>query len=295
MNLFVFGVGYSASHFVRQYRGRFESVVGTATSAEKAQALRTEGIAPFLFDGEVSGPGLAGALAEVDALLVSIPPDDAGDPVLHHFTDAIASAPRLAWIGYLSTVGVYGDHGGGWVDEATTPSPISARSRERLAAEEAWLALGARSRKPVHIFRLSGIYGPGRNALAQLAAGTARRIVKPAQVFNRIHVDDIAAVLMASIERPKAGAIYSLADDEPAPAQDVIACAARLAGVEPPPEIALEAARLGPMAASFYAECKRVSNRRIKEELGVALRYPSYREGLRALHEAGEGPRDQAA
>jgi nucleoside-diphosphate-sugar epimerase len=296
MNLFAFGLGYSALHFIRRHRDRFERVAGTVTSLEKAQVLEEEGVEPHLFDGSNAAPEIAAAFAGADALLASIPPDDDGDPALRHFAEAIAAAPRLSWIGYLSTVGVYGDRGGAWIDETTMPAPISARSRERLASEDAWLALGARSGKPVHILRLAGIYGPGRNALAQLAAGTARRIVKPGQVFNRIHVDDIATVLMASIERPKAGAIYNLADDEPTPPQEVIAFAARLAGINPPPEIPIEDARLGPMAASFYAECKRVSNRRIKEELGVTLRHPTYREGLRAIHEAGEGRRsDQAA
>jgi nucleoside-diphosphate-sugar epimerase len=190
---------------------------------------------------------------------------------------------------------VYGDHGGAWVDETTPPKPVSRRSRERLAAEEAWLDLGARTGKAVHIFRIAGIYGPGRNALRNLADGTARRIVKPGQVFNRIHADDIAAVLMASIARPRAGAIYNLADDEPAPASDVVAFAAGLAGVPPPREIPFEAAALGPMAASFYGESKRVANGRIKEDLGVRLRYPSYREGLTALRAAGEGPCHHAA
>ena len=296
MNLFVFGLGYSASAFVECYRHRFSHVAGTVTSEEKAQHLKGEGIAALRFDGSPTGPEIAAAVQRADALLVSIPPDEEHDPALRHFADAIATAPGLAWIGYLSTIGVYGDRGGGWVDETTTPTPINERSRERLATENAWLALGARSGKPVHVFRLAGIYGPRRNALAQLAAGTARRIVKPGQVFNRIHVEDLAAVLMASIERPNPGAIYNLVDDEPAPPQDVIAYAARLAGIEPPPEIPFERAELGPMAASFYAECKRVSNRRLKDELGVRLRYPTYREGLHALRAAGEGARsDQAA
>ncbi len=182
-----------------------------------------------------------------------------------------------------------------FVDEDTTPRPVSARSRERLAAENAWLRFGVDAGKPVHVFRLAGIYGPGRNALAQLAAGTARRIVKPGQVFNRIHVEDIAAVLAASVARPRAGAVYNLADDEPAPPQDVVAYAAGLAGIASPPAVAYAEARLTEMAASFWGECKRVSNRRIKDELGVALSYPSYREGLAALHAAGEGRRSGQA
>jgi nucleoside-diphosphate-sugar epimerase len=290
VNLFAFGLGYSALHFVRRYHDRFAEIAGTVTCEEKAAALRTEGIEAFVFDGKAADPAVAAALGRADTLLVSVPPDAGCDPALASFGEAVAAAPRLAWIGYLSTVGVYGDHGGGWVDEDTPARPADGRSRQRLEAENAWLALGARAGKAVQIFRLAGIYGPGRNALSQLAAGTARRIVKPGQVFNRIHVDDIAAVLMASIARPSPGAVYNLADDEPAPAADVVAHAARLAGVPVPPEIPFEEARLSPMAASFWAECKRVSNRRIKDGLGVTLRYPSYREGLAALRKAGEGP-----
>ncbi|MFL4987209.1 MAG: SDR family oxidoreductase [Microvirga sp.] len=295
MNLFAFGVGYSAAHFVRRYRHRFETIAGTVTSDGKTAALRADGIEPLIFDGASADPGIARALTGADALLVSIPPDAEGDPTLRHFAAAIAAAPRLAWIGYLSTVGVYGDHGGGFVDEDTPPQPLGARSRQRLEAEEAWLDLGAGAGKPVHVFRLAGIYGPDRNALAQLAAGTARRIVKPGQVFNRVHVEDVAAVLAASIARPRAGAVYNVADDEPAPPQDVVAYAAGLAGIAPPPAVAYAEARLTGVAASFWGECKRVSNRRIKDELGVALSYPSYREGLAALHAAGEGRRSGQA
>jgi nucleoside-diphosphate-sugar epimerase len=287
MNLFAFGLGYSARHFVRRYRDRLGHVDGTVTSPESVAALESEGIQALLFDRDTADSDIHSAVAQADALLVSIPPDENGDPALRRFGDAIAAAPRLAWIGYLSTVGVYGDHRGGWVDETTPPAPANERSRQRLRAEDDWLAFGSRSGKPVHVFRLAGIYGPGRNPLAQLAAGTARRIVKPGQVFNRIHVDDIATVLMASIARPNGGAVYNLADDEPSPPEDVVAYAARLAGIEPPPEVAFDDARLGSMAASFWDECKRVSNRRIKDELGVTLRHATYREGLSAIRAAG--------
>ena len=290
MRLFVLGFGYSASHFVRTCRDRFTGIGGTVTSEDKAGTLAAEGIEARIFSPERADPEIGDLLQAADALLVSIPPDEAGDPVLSRFGDAIAAASRLSWVGYLSTVGVYGDHGGACVDETTPPNPVSRRSRERLAAETGWLDLGARAGKAVHVFRLAGIYGPGRNALKNIADGTAKRIVKPGQVFNRIHVDDIAAVLLASIERPRAGAIYNLADDEPAPGSDVVAYAAGLAGVPPPAEIPFEAAALGPMAASFYGESKRVANRLIKDELGVRLRYPTYREGLTALRAAGEGP-----
>lgn len=290
MNLFVFGLGYSALHFVRCYRDRFASIAGTVTSSEKAEALRRQGIAARVFAPDRADPRIGDGLADAECLLISIPTDATGDPVLARFGDAVASAPRLRWIGYLSTVGVYGDHGGEWIDETTPPRPSSARARRRVAAEAAWLALGARAGKAVQVFRLAGIYGPGRNALQNLADGTAKRIVKPGQVFNRIHVDDIAAVLMASIERPRPGAIYNVADDEPAPQQDMVAYAAALAGVPPPPEIPFEQADLSSMAVSFWGANRRVRNRRIKDDLGVALRHPTYREGLRALREAGECP-----
>ncbi len=289
MKLFVFGFGYSASHFARTCSDRFTSIAGTVTSQEKAGTLAAEGIEARILSPQRADPAIEDVLQAADALLVSVPPDASSDSVLARFADAIAAAPRLSWIGYLSTVGIYGDHGGAWVDETTSPNPVSRRSRERLAAEKGWLDLGARTGKAVHVFRLAGIYGPGRNALKNLTEGTAKRIVKPGQVFNRIHVDDIAAVLMASIKRPRAGAIYNLADDEPAPASDVVAYAAGLLDVPPPPEIPFEAAALGPMAASFYGESKRVANRLIKDELGVSLAYPTYREGLAALLAAGEG------
>jgi nucleoside-diphosphate-sugar epimerase len=211
MNLFVFGLGYSARHFIRRHRARLGEVAGTTTSPEAAAALKGEGVRALLFDGETADPAIAAALAGAELLIASIPPDGRGDPALRSFEEAITAAPRLSWIGYLSTVGVYGDHGGRWVDETTPPAPANDRSRDRAAAEEAWLGLGVRSGKAVQVFRLAGIYGPGRNALAQLAAGTARCIVKPGQVFNRIHVDDIAAVLTASVERPNPGRIYNLA------------------------------------------------------------------------------------
>jgi dTDP-4-dehydrorhamnose reductase len=290
VTLFVFGLGYSARAFLGAERGRFDRIVATVTSAAKAEALAADGIEARVFGPDGRDPRIAGDLRDARALLVSIPPGEDGDPALGAYGDEIAAAPRLAWIGYLSTVGVYGNHAGAWIDEATPPKPASARSRRRLAAEEAWLALGRRTGTSVQVFRLAGIYGPGRNAFVQLAAGTAKRIVKPGQVFNRIHVDDIAGVLAASLDQPRAGAIYNVADDEPAPPQDVVAYAAGLAGVAPPPEIPFDEAALSPMARSFYGETKRVSNRLITQELGLALRYPTYREGLAALHAAGGSP-----
>jgi dTDP-4-dehydrorhamnose reductase len=289
VNLFVFGLGYTASAFVRRYCGRFAHVAGTVRSLDKAEVLRGEGIEAFRFSDECADEGIADALAEADAVLISIPPGPGGDPVLARHGEALGRAPRSAWIGYLSTVGVYGDQRGAWVDESVPATPKSERSRERLAAENAWLAWGRRTGRAVQVFRLAGIYGPGSNALANLARGTARRVVKSGQVFNRIHVDDIATALMASIERPRPGAIYNVADDEPAPPQDVVAHAAALLGVPPPPETPFDPAAMSPMAASFYAESKRVSNRLIKQELGWTPAHPSYREGLAALFAAGEG------
>lgn len=280
MNLFVFGLGYSSLAFVRRL-GASAQVTGTVRSTEKAARLASGGLTIRLLPGEEDV--IARDLAASDAVLVSVPPGATGDSVLAAFGEVLARALRLRWIGYLSTIGVYGDHGGGWVDEAAPPRPVSARSRERVDAEQAWLALGQASGKAVQVFRLAGIYGPGRSAFDKLADGTAKRLVKPGQVFNRIHVDDIAAVLAASLDRPRAGAIYNVTDDEPAPPQDVVACAAQLAGVPPPPEVPFEGAELTPMARSFYGENKRVRNTLIRDELGVRLAYPTYREGLASL------------
>jgi nucleoside-diphosphate-sugar epimerase len=216
-------------------------------------------------------------------LLHSIPPGPDGDPVLACYRDEIAKLGSLEWIGYLSTVGVYGDQQGRWVDEETTPKPNSARTEARVKAEQAWLDFGKDIGVPVQVFRLAGIYGPGRSVFDKLAAGTARRINKNGQVFSRIHVGDIASVLEASIARPRAGAVYNVADDEPAAPGDVVAYAAEMIGVVPPPEIAFEDADLTPMARSFYEGSRRIGNALIKSELGVALRYPTYREGLASL------------
>lgn len=288
MNLFVFGLGYTAIQFIRLHGDRFGSVGGTVRSVDKAKTLEATGIQTCRFDGKDFDPAIHQHLERAEALLISAPPAERQDPVLEHFSEAIAAAPRLRWVGYLSTVGVYGDAGGAWVDETTPPNPATARARQRIAAEQLWLDLGASAPFAVHIFRLAGIYGPGRNALVKVADGTAKRIVKPGQVFNRIHTEDIAQVLMASIERPSRNAIYNVADDEPGPPQDVIAYAAELLGQEPPPEIPFEEADQTPMARAFYEDNKRVRNTRIKSELGVRLRYPTFRDGLRALFQTGE-------
>ena len=288
MNILILGLGYSAGFFARAALARGWEVTGTVRSAEKAAELSREGIRTLVFGGFAVSSALAKAVAEADAVLVSVQPGEDGDPALGPLRAALSAAPNLRWIGYLSTIGVYGDQGGAWIDETIPPAPTNARTRQRVDIEEAWLQLGRDSGKPVQIFRLSGIYGPGRNAITKLRNGTANRLIKPGQVFNRIHVDDIAGVLMASLAQPRQGAIYNVTDDEPGPPQDVITFAAELSGLEPPPEIPFEQAKLSPMAASFYGESKRVSNALVKRELGYAFRYPTYREALRALAETGE-------
>jgi nucleoside-diphosphate-sugar epimerase len=283
MNLFVFGLGFTGRRFAERARGRFKVVRATVTEPAAAERVAAEtGFAMRAFGPQADDPRIADDLADTDVLLVSAPPGEAGDPVLARYADAIA-ASRIGWIGYLSTIGVYGDQGGAWIDEATPATPRSARSKVRLEAEAAWLALGAGTSKAVQVFRLSGIYGPGRNPIVKLREGRSQRIVKAGQVFNRIHVDDIATTLLSSIDRPRPGAIYNVTDDEPTAPQTVTEHAAALTGLPLPPEIDFETAELSPMARSFYGENKRVRNRLIREELGVNLAYPTYREGLAAL------------
>ncbi|MCW3781358.1 SDR family oxidoreductase [Defluviimonas salinarum] len=272
------GHGYSAAALARRLDGW--TIIGTTRRAEKAERLRREGIEALIWPGDDLKP----ALARATHVLVSIAPDEAGDPVLAAHADAIAAAaPHLQWVGYLSTTGVYGDHQGGWVDETTPLTPTTKRGRIRVLAESQWQALAERSGLPLHIFRLAGIYGPGRGPFEKVRNGTARRIIRENQYFSRIHVEDIAAVLAASIARPDPGAVYNLADDDPAPPEDVLAEAARLLGLPLPPEVPFDEAEMTPLARSFYAESKRVRNDRIKRDLGVALAYPDYRAGLRAL------------
>lgn len=289
MKLVIIGLGYSAETFVREYRGRFSRIVGTRRGAAAARALDTLGIDGRQFSQEVTDPRLAGEIAAADALIVSVPPGADGDPALRAFGASIAASSSLKWIGYLSTVGVYGDHDGGWVDEATAATPLSARSRERLAAEDAWAALARQGGRTQVSLRLSGIYGPGRNPLRGLREGTARPIDKPGQVFNRIHVADIAGALAACLDRPELGGPLNVTDDEPTAPGVPILHAARLLGLPPPAVIPFAAADLSPMGRSFYAESKRVANRRLRQVFGYRLRFPSYREGLAALSAAGEG------
>jgi nucleoside-diphosphate-sugar epimerase len=280
--LLAIGLGYSATAAAARLAPQGWRVVGTARGAEGLPAIRARGYEAVPFDGDAPSPALRDALREATHLLLSAAPDTNGDPVLGHHRADLDAAPNLRWVGYLSTIGVYGDHGGGWVDEATPPFPVSERSLWRLHAEQAWEAFGAARGLPVAVFRLSGIYGPGRNAAARLKAGNERRVLKPGQVFNRIHVEDIASAVEAAIAR-NAGGIFNVTDDEPAPPQDIVAFAAELLGMEPPPLIGWDDASLTPMARSFYEENKRVRNARMKDALGVTLRYPTYREGLRAL------------
>ncbi|MDO9427218.1 MAG: SDR family oxidoreductase [Methylobacterium sp.] len=281
MNLFVFGLGFTARRFVERASGRFAQVRATVTDPSRAGA-GLDGVALRTFGPEGDDDRIAADLADADVLLVSAPPGRGGDTVLGRYADAIGNS-RIGWIGYLSTIGVYGDQQGAWIDEATAPRPTSARSHGRLAVEAAWFDLGRTSGKPVQVFRLAGIYGPGRNPIVKLREGKSQRIIKAGQVFNRIHVDDIATTLLASLDRPRAGAVYNVTDDAPTPPQVVTEYAAALAGLPLPPEIDFETADLSPMARSFYGENKRVKNRLIREELGVDLAYPTYREGLAAL------------
>ncbi|MDP5220432.1 SDR family oxidoreductase [Ruegeria sp. 2205SS24-7] len=277
--LFSFGHGYTARALARDLNPQRWTMIGTTRSQEALGEIAAQGATPLLWPGDV--PDLNG----VTHLLISIAPKADGDPVLNALGNEIAArAGQFNWVGYLSTTAVYGDHGGDWVDEATPPSPTAERGRWRLAAERQWAAIPD---LPLHIFRLAGIYGPGRGPFSKLRRGGLRRIIKPGQVFSRIHVDDISQVLQASMARPDPGAVYNVCDDEPVPPQDVIAYAAELQGLPLPPAVSFDEADLTPMARSFYSENKRVRNTRIKEELGVTLLYPDYRVGLNAL--AGGG------
>ena len=277
------GHGYTARALARIILPEGWRVIGTTRSRESAGTLLSSGIDVLVWPGS----DLCDAIGQATHVLVSVPPGIDGDSVLQGERDRLlAHGKRLEWIGYLSTTGVYGDHGGGWVDESTCPFPSTERGRRRILAEAAWAKTGL----PVHVFRLAGIYGPGRGPFQKVLDGTARRVIKPGQVFSRIHVSDIARVLKASMERPDPGAIYNVCDDEPAPPEEVIACAARLLGVPVPEAVPFDKAELSPMARSFYTESKRVSNRKVKADLGVTLEFPDFRSGLEALlRQAGSG------
>ncbi|MGL9621832.1 SDR family oxidoreductase [Bradyrhizobium sp. U531] len=281
MRLFILGLGYSVRHFVRRFGGGFSHIAGTVRDPAKRDDLA--GIAVHGFAGSNPSPQTIEQLRSADVLLVSIPPGPSGDPAIAAFGDVLATGRRR--IVYLSTIGVYGDHDGGWVDEDTPPQSTLERARLRVSAEQAWMDA---AQGDAAILRLAGIYGPGRNALTTLRAGTARRIIKPGQVFNRIHTDDIASAIMAAVNH-RGGGIWNVCDDEPTPPQDVIAYAAKLMGVPPPPEEDFATAEMSAMARSFYANSARVSNAKLKRELGVTLAHPTYRHGLDALWRTDEG------
>ncbi|WP_341223387.1 SDR family oxidoreductase [Loktanella salsilacus] len=280
--LLSFGHGYSAQALERLLLPQGWRIIGTTRSEAKAEAMRTRGIEALIWPGA----DVTDALNAASHLLMSASPDDGSDPVLAALQDQItARADQFEWAGYLSTTGVYGDHGGDWVDETAPLTPATRRGQARVVAEAAWQATPG---LPLHIFRLAGIYGPGRGPFAKVRNGTARRIIKDGQVFSRTHVDDIAQVLAASIARPNPGAIYNVCDDDPAPPQDVIAYAAQLLGLPVPEAVPFEDAELTPMARSFYAESKKVRNDRIKDDLGVKLLFPDYRSGLQSLLDQGD-------
>ena len=297
--LLCFGFGYCAEHYFLSFGNKFSRMIGTVRSADRARTLNeTYGgrLQALVFDGRTVADELRRAVNEADALLVSAPPDEAGDPALSVLKDDLINATELRSVVYLSTIGVYGDTGGAWIDESTKAEPGSVRGRARLAAEQAWRQLGERRGAAVAILRLAGIYGPGQNALLQVASGKARRIVKPGQIFNRIHVGDIAQAIDAAFTHRVSG-IFNVADDEPSPPGEPITFAAQLLGVAPPSEVLFDnaAPTMSPMALSFWQECRRVHNDALKRVLGVELLYPTYREGLRALWaaqqvSAGLGP-----
>ena len=287
VNVFFFGLGYCARRLIQ--REPWIEASGTARGAESVAALRRDGIEAYQFDGADAAPGLKETLAKAEAIVVSIPPRDGAGAALHRFGPAIAAAPALRRVVYYSTIGVYGDYGGEWVDETSATRTRTARGLARLEDEARWTAAARAWGAEANILRLAGIYGPGRNALVNLRRGEARRIVKPGQVFNRAHVDDIAEISRLVLTRDLKSKLWNVADEEPAAPQDVIAYAAALLGVGPPPEEPFDQARLSPMAREFYADNKRVSIAKAKAELGFAPAYPTYREGLQALAEAGEG------
>ena len=282
MRMFVFGAGYSGKAIAARMAPEAKWAGGTTRSPDNFSELESAGLTPFVFDGESLSQELSAALAGVTHLVQSVRPDAHGDPVLALAGQKIAAwMPNLEWVCYLSTVGVYGNHDGAWIDEDTPCEPLSERSRWRLEAENQWLEFSQQSSIPVAVLRLSGIYGPGRNTFEKIKNGTARRLVKPGQVFNRIHVADIAGAT-AHLAAKGLGGLWNVTDDKPAPPQDVVLYASQLLGVEPPPEIPFETAELSPMARSFYGDNKRVSNQRLKAS-GYEFAFPDYKTALSAL------------
>jgi nucleoside-diphosphate-sugar epimerase len=282
-HLLCFGYGYTAGLLSRHLTRQGWQISATCRNDAKGGTIIRDGARAIVYTGLAPLDDITDVLGNVTHVLVSIPPDDQGDLVVRHHSKAlINSGSGLEWLGYLSTTGVYGDRNGEWVDETTPNAPTTNRGRRRTKAEAEWRDLANRG-VPAHFFRLAGIYGPGRNQLEALKTGRARRIVRPGQMFGRIHVEDIIQILLASMKLPSPGSVYNVCDDEPAPPQDVIAYAADLMNMAPPPEIAFEGADVSEMAKSFYTENKKVANNKIKQELGVNLSYPTYREGLTAL------------
>ncbi len=277
-HILFFGFGFSAKALSRILPKPEWTITGTSRSEAGAAEIARRGFNGVVFEGLKSIP------ADVTHIVTSIPPDADGDPVLRKFGDELRHrATAFQWLAYLSTTGVYGDHDGAWVSEDTPLTPNTERGHRRLFAEKAWMRLHYHHALPVHVFRLAGIYGPGRNALESLKDGTAKRVIRQGQIFSRIHVDDIAGILNASIAKPNKGRAYNVADNEPCPPQDVINYSAELLGLTPPPEIPFEQAVLSPMARSFYMDSKRVSNDRVKDEFGYRFLYPDYRAGLKSL------------
>ncbi len=283
--MFCFGIGFSAEALIRYLSTADWTVSGTVRDPEKARRLIAAGVDAHVWDGKALSPALVAKLNASSHLLISVPPGEDGDPVVSAAGDIIRNMPSLNWLGYLSTTGVYGDSNGAWVNETTPLNPSSERSQRRVAAEQAWQALHDNDAVPVHIFRLAGIYGPGRSVFDQIRARNAKRIDKPGHAFSRIHVDDIARVLAASISKPNPGAVYNVCDNEPAPPAEVTNYACALLGKESPPleDFAAVKDRMSPMALSFWQDNRRVDNTRIRKELGVRLRYPDYRSGLQEI------------
>ena len=280
--LFCFGFGYTAGFLAEALKPRGWKIAGTTTDPDKRDALIEKGVDAVLFDHQHSIMDPHQTFEGVTHILLSIPPDAEGDPVFEVHGADIAAIKTLEWVGYLSTTAVYGNQDGNWVDETSTPAPSSRRGSQRLKAEQQWQSLCLGEGLPLHIFRLSGLYGPGRSALDSVRAGTAQRIEKPGHVFNRIHVDDVVQVLEASIARPHPGAIYNLADDMPSSSHEVVTFACNLAGLDPPPLVSFDQTEMAPIVRSFYKDNKRVRNDRIKQELGVELKYPDYIAGLKS-------------
>ncbi len=282
--LFIFGFGFSSTAISEKAKADFDIICGTSRSQEKVENLRSQSFEAEIFDGHVTQE-LKAQLADTTHVIISISPGEE-DPVLKAFPDLITLAPKLEWIGYLSTVGVYGHHNGAWVDEGSELRPVSKRSKQRVVAEKAWAQFAQRNNILLSIFRLSGIYGPGRNWFINIEKGTSRRLVKSGQVFNRIHCEDIGQAVTLAM-RKNIGEIFNITDDDPAPPQDVVTYAHELMGKVPPPEIAFETADISPMARSFYGENKRVSNQKSKDVLGLEYQWPNYKSSLKRLWDEG--------